>query len=585
MQNPDGRAHDTRYNAYAFDMNRDVLVGTQPEVAGRLRLLWKYPPQLFVDEHENSGTSYFFPPDADPIYHETPNRLYQEVEQVYGPANARAFEAHGWRYETWDSGYDFFAQVYGDTVPTTQMGAVGMTYEQGDSTPYPERVRHQYTSALVDACTPARPIARASCASGAPPSSRPRRKDGSAAWSRTSSSTRAIDLQRQVPNRPVCGYFLLGNSRETRLVVSRLQAAHVVVDRLARRTVVRDYRPYGDAPRRTTLPAGTYWVSLAQAQKHWVQAALNEDTYVPFPYFYDVSGWSLPLLAGIRGRLHRYGRSRPGGARPAAAHAHHAKPPGPLPRIAVLDQFKRTFNDYQYTGWLKWRLAQDWRLPYTVLQPEQVNATSLRTFDVLVVGNVDATPVYRRLGDRVGPLWRPGSQRRSVRRLAGGRPARLGARDLPGRHDHAEDRVARGADADPHPARTQRDRVGQRLQPPPGARRRQGGRRLPAAACTSPGSRRRPRRSPARPSRRSTGWPGKRDRLRLRAELPRGRRRLGTPAHAGDPADADRLGALDDAQQDASERAAVGRAEPRSHAGLAPGPRQPGGTARPTWHS
>ena len=29
------------------------------------------------------------------------------------------------------------------------MGAVGMTYEQGDVVPYPKRVRHQYTSALT----------------------------------------------------------------------------------------------------------------------------------------------------------------------------------------------------------------------------------------------------------------------------------------------------------------------------------------------------------------------------------------------------------------------------------------------------
>ena len=85
VQNPDGRAHDTRYNSYAFDMNRDGLVGTQPEVSGRLRLLWKYPPQLFVDEHENSSSSYFFPPDADPIYHETPNGLYQRGRAALRP--------------------------------------------------------------------------------------------------------------------------------------------------------------------------------------------------------------------------------------------------------------------------------------------------------------------------------------------------------------------------------------------------------------------------------------------------------------------------------------------------------------------
>ena len=149
VQNPDGRQHSRRYNAAAFDMNRDVLVGTQPEVAGRLALFWKYPPQLVVDEHENSGRNYFFPPNADPVYHETPNRVYDEILNIYGPANEAAFDANGWKYETSDSGYDFFAQEYGDTVPTTQMGAAGMTYEQGDYVRYPMRVRHQFTTGLV----------------------------------------------------------------------------------------------------------------------------------------------------------------------------------------------------------------------------------------------------------------------------------------------------------------------------------------------------------------------------------------------------------------------------------------------------
>lgn len=397
VQNPDGRAHDTRYNSYAFDMNRDGLVGTQPEVSGRLRLLWDYPPQLFVDEHENSGRNYFFPPVADPIYHETPDGLYREVQRMYGPANAKAFRSQGWRYETWRSGYDFFAQVYGDTVPTTQMGAVGMTFEQGDASPYPARVRHHFTSALTTLYTGAT-----------------HRADVLRAWRDTFVRAQeqgercrlepnriynpGHDLERRVPRRPVCGYFLLGDSREVRRVVSRLQTAHVLVDQLDRRTVVRDFRPYGEAPRRKALPAGTYWVSLAQPQKHWVQAVLNEDTYVPFPYFYDVSGWSLPLLAGIRGGSTGQPVDAPVSRVARLPEPTTPRPAGRLPRIAVLDQFKKTFNDYQYSGWLKWRLAEDWRLPYRVLQPEQVTASSLRRFDVVVVGNVDSTPVYRRLG-------------------------------------------------------------------------------------------------------------------------------------------------------------------------------------------
>ncbi len=397
VQNPDGRAHDTRYNAYAFDMNRDGLVGTQPEIAGRLKLLWKYPPQLFVDEHENSGRGYFFPPDADPIYHETPEGLYDEIEKLYGPANSRAFDAHDWRYETWQSGYDFFAQVYGDTVPTTQMGAVGMTFEQGDDSPYPVKVRHHYTSGL------------SSLFAGAS-----HRADVLKAWRRTFVEAKAqgercklepnrvynpgSDLLLRVPKRKVCGYFLLGNSRETRLVVKRLQDARVEVKQLKRRTVVDDFRAYGEAPARTALPAGTYWVSLAQAQKHWVQAALNEDTYVPFPYFYDVSGWSLPQLAGVAGGSTGHPVTAPTVRVPSLRKPTGIRPPATPPRIAVLDQFKNTWNDYQNTGWLKWRLAEDWRLPYTVLQPKDITPARMRKFDVIVVGNVDSRPVYRRLG-------------------------------------------------------------------------------------------------------------------------------------------------------------------------------------------
>lgn len=398
VQNPDGRAHDRRYNSYAFDMNRDVLAATQPEVSGRLALLRMYPPQLFVDEHENSGKSYFFPPDADPIYHETPDGLYDEIEQLYGPANEAVFKANGWKYKTSNSGYDFFAQVYGDTVPTTQLGAVGMTFEQGDDVPYPTRVLHQYTSALTTLFTGASNHAKVL-----------------STWRETFVQAKAEGAQcrlepnrvyypghkllRQVPDRKVCGYFLLGDSARTRLVVSRLQTAGVDVARLSHSTVVSDYRPYGKSPRSKTLPAGTYWITLDQAQKHWVQATLNEDTYVPFPYFYDVSGWSLPLMAGIKG-----GSTGLPVRAPVTTVSQLSAPstsvPKRLPRIAVIDQFKKTWNDYQNTGWLKWRLAQDWRFPYKVLLPEQVTAKKLRKFDVVVVGNVDSKPVYRRLGEK-----------------------------------------------------------------------------------------------------------------------------------------------------------------------------------------
>jgi hypothetical protein len=42
-------------------------------------------------------------------------------------------------------------------------------------------------------------------------------------------------------------------------------------------------------------------VTLAQTQKHWVEAMLGEDPYAAVAYFYDVASWSNPLLMGLDG--------------------------------------------------------------------------------------------------------------------------------------------------------------------------------------------------------------------------------------------------------------------------------------------
>lgn len=396
-QNPDGRANDLRTNAYAFDMNRDWFARTQPETAGKLDLLWKYPPQLYVDEHEMSGRDYFFPPDSDPIYHETPNPAYTEISHLYGNANAAAFQQKGWSYETYQSGYDLFYQGYGDTVPTTEFGAAGMTYEQGDASPYPARTAHQFLSALVTLYTGAtnrehvlanwRKIFVTAQAEGQ-----------QCTLERNATFNPGDQVLRQVPDRKVCGYFLRGGSAETQLVIRRLQLAHVEVDQLIAPVVVPDYRAYGRAPTRTTLPAGTYYVSMAQPQKHWIQAMLNEDTYVPFPYFYDVSGWSNPLLAGIAGGstgLHLDMSLVPLRLFPAPNPPKLPKNP---PRVGIIDQRPEPDYMYQTTGWLRWRLAQDWHVPYTALSPKQVTAAALSKLDVLLVPNVDAGPTYNQMG-------------------------------------------------------------------------------------------------------------------------------------------------------------------------------------------
>lgn len=40
---------------------------------------------------------------------------------------------------------------------------------------------------------------------------------------------------------------------------------------------------------------------MAQGDKHFVQTTLNEGSYTPFPYFYDLTGWSAMILENVPG--------------------------------------------------------------------------------------------------------------------------------------------------------------------------------------------------------------------------------------------------------------------------------------------
>jgi hypothetical protein len=65
-------------------MNRDWFARTQPETDGKLAVLNQYPPFLYIDAHEMGGTSYFFPPNADPIYHEITDESVDWINNLYG---------------------------------------------------------------------------------------------------------------------------------------------------------------------------------------------------------------------------------------------------------------------------------------------------------------------------------------------------------------------------------------------------------------------------------------------------------------------------------------------------------------------
>lgn len=399
-QNPDGREAVTRQNAYGFDMNRDWFARTQPETDGKLAMLNQYPPALYIDAHEMGGTSFFFPPNADPIYHETPEQAVGWINDLYGAAMAAEFTRQGIDFFNRDV-YDLFYQGYGDSVPTSAFNAAGMTYEKGDESPYPERVKEQYLTQWVSLSAAARNRHRIlgewrqmtvdAYEQG---------KAGNLEPNQIYNPPNQID--RPVPDRKVRGYFLRDDvpakRAQVNLIVRRLQRMGVHVERLVRPLTVPDFKEYGRAEARTTLPAGTYWISMAQGQKHWIQAMLNEDSYTPFPYFYDVTAWSLPLLGNVSGGSSGAvlrPRATPVRTLPAARPGHDGK----APKLGVLQLSATSSAARQSTGWLRSRLDREWKLPFTLLTPADVAAGRLGGVEVLVTPDGPAGPASTALGD------------------------------------------------------------------------------------------------------------------------------------------------------------------------------------------
>lgn len=154
-----------RGNHYLFDLNRDLFIQSQPETRGKVDIFLEFRPNIVADLHEMGGNStYFFPPTAPP---ENPWYGERQIElmDVFGRANATAFDQRGFAYFNRDV-YDLFYPGYVDMWPMNQ-GALGMTYEQasaralvlrksdGDVMTYGDGVLHHFTAALTTAATAA----------------------------------------------------------------------------------------------------------------------------------------------------------------------------------------------------------------------------------------------------------------------------------------------------------------------------------------------------------------------------------------------------------------------------------------------
>jgi len=396
IQNPDGRELNTRRNAYGFDMNRDWFARTQPETDGKIEVLRQYPPMLYIDAHEFGFQNYFFPPNADPEYHEISDTAHHWINDLYSPAIAAEFQREKIQFFH-GAPYDFFAIVFGDTVPSEGFGAAGMTFEKANFEDISVRFHQHFTSMW------------ASIAAGA--------SDTNVVADWHSSYVQAYQegvagqlepnavfekghsLLQPVPNIRVRHYFLLpdpAHAFERQLLVRRLQRMDVSVYRLNAPLSVPGFHPYGDPASTQTLPAGTYWIPMAQGQKHWIQAMLNEDTYIPFNVTYDVTAWSNPLLMNLRGGWTGSQLSPNASLVSAQAAPSWQSIPAGVRSIGLW-QIPGSTAGFQAAGQARWLFDQVWHLPYTNVTAADIKA-GLPGIDVLYVPNGYANYGLQALG-------------------------------------------------------------------------------------------------------------------------------------------------------------------------------------------
>ncbi len=166
VSDPEDAEHDEywpggRTNHYWFDINRDWLLGINPEAQGKLTWYHEWYPNVVTDFHEmGTQSSYFFEPMKDnaslnPIM---PKENYVDLNNLFGDYFAKALDSIGSFYFTKEV-FDGTYPGYGSSYPDLQ-GALALLFEQASSRGHLQKtafgeitfqftIRNQYVSSLA----------------------------------------------------------------------------------------------------------------------------------------------------------------------------------------------------------------------------------------------------------------------------------------------------------------------------------------------------------------------------------------------------------------------------------------------------
>jgi hypothetical protein len=308
VRNPDGRDGVTRTTGWGFDPNRDFGTQNQQENKVFIPEMNNYPGVFFIDAHQTSS-GYFFPPNEDPVHHEISHFALDFIQNGIGPALQNAFNSQSIAFRNY-SQYDLFTPEYGDTIPSLVMGAAGMTYEKGTSEAYAKQVYDHYVA--IDTTITATVQDKVGVTSRWVAQWKEAVDQGAACKLQGNTLVSPLhDTLKQQPDYDVCGYFFKPDQHtgDTAALIDTLQGVGVRVYRLDTPVAVNGYHEFGNGDTKgdpvslngQTLPAGTLYIPMDQGMKHYIQAVLGENPFIPYDYYYDVVTWSYPLQRGLAG--------------------------------------------------------------------------------------------------------------------------------------------------------------------------------------------------------------------------------------------------------------------------------------------
>lgn len=306
-----------RVNHYRFNLNRDTLAFTQKESRNMQKAFMEWNPQVAVDLH-GQPEQYFFPPVALPINPNLPQPQYNKWLDVYGRANASAFDGNKWDYYVRDI-FDAFYPGYWDMYPSLN-GATGMTYETDGGGPKGLNYTREDGTILTFRSSIAKHYV------------------ASLTTLETTAKNR-VDRIKDFYDFRSRGMADHANAKMKRIVLEpaadRVKTADLVeILRLSNIEVkvatapftsntAHTYMDKNSRPTRRTFPAGSYVIDLDQPQRVLIKAILEPDTPQDKAFvednmarfrrnqmrgpgqpkeqygFYDVTAWSLPLGFGV----------------------------------------------------------------------------------------------------------------------------------------------------------------------------------------------------------------------------------------------------------------------------------------------